>query len=119
MALSDEEQRLLEQMEAALAADDPKLAHAMRGTTARLMHRRRAIVSVLGFCLGVVALIAGMETTVLVSIAGFLIMLASAVTGLTAWQRVAADPQSAPRTADGALFDHLEERWRHRNDDGS
>ena len=30
MALSDEEQRLLEQMEAALAAEDPKLVNALR-----------------------------------------------------------------------------------------
>ncbi|HVD53461.1 MAG TPA: DUF3040 domain-containing protein, partial [Propionibacteriaceae bacterium] len=29
MALSDEEQRLLEQMEAALAAEDPKLVNAL------------------------------------------------------------------------------------------
>src|SRR5215218_6975566 len=32
MALSDEEQRLLEQMEAALAAEDPKLVNTLRGT---------------------------------------------------------------------------------------
>ena len=35
MALSEEEQRLLEQMEAALAAEDPKLVNAMRGTGVR------------------------------------------------------------------------------------
>lgn len=33
MALSDEEQRLLDQMEAALAAEDPKLANTLRGTS--------------------------------------------------------------------------------------
>jgi Protein of unknown function (DUF3040) len=42
VALSDEEQRLLEQMEAALAAEDPKLVNALRGTGVRRVHRRRA-----------------------------------------------------------------------------
>lgn len=42
MALSEEEQQLLAQMEAALAADDPKLADMLRGTGTRKVHRRRA-----------------------------------------------------------------------------
>ena len=45
MALSDEEQRLLEQMEAALAAEDPKLVNTLRGTGARRVHRRRAALA--------------------------------------------------------------------------
>jgi Protein of unknown function (DUF3040) len=35
VALSDEEQRLLEQMEAALAAEDPKLVNALRGSSSQ------------------------------------------------------------------------------------
>ena len=45
MALSEEEQRLLDQMEAALAAEDPKLVNAMRGTGMRRLHRRRAAIA--------------------------------------------------------------------------
>ena len=43
MPLSEEELRLLEQMERALVADDPKLASTMRGTTLRASARRRAL----------------------------------------------------------------------------
>ena len=49
MALSEEEQRLLDQMEAALTAEDPKLVHALRGTGTRRVHRRRAAIAGVGF----------------------------------------------------------------------
>ena len=60
MALSEEEQRLLEQMEAALAAEDPKLVNTLRGTGVRKVHRRRAAVAGVGFFVGLALLIAGM-----------------------------------------------------------
>ena len=47
MPLSEEELRLLEQMERALVADDPKLASTMRGTTLRASARRRALLAAL------------------------------------------------------------------------
>ena len=40
MPLSEEEQRLLEQMEEALAAEDPKFASALRGAASRQHHKR-------------------------------------------------------------------------------
>ena len=61
MALSDEEQRLLEQMEAALAAEDPKLVNAMRGTGSRRVHRRRAAWLALGSLPALGLLIAGIS----------------------------------------------------------
>ena len=60
MALSEEEQRLLEQMEAALAAEDPKLVNTLRGTGVRKFHRRRAAVAGVGFFVGLGLLIVGM-----------------------------------------------------------
>lgn len=118
MALSDEEQRLLEQMEAALAADDPKLAHALRGTGARRLHHRRAVLALCGLVAGVAMLVAGMETSPFVSVLGFVVMLAAAITGITSWQQV--DPHagaSHPRD-DAAFIDKLEERLRRHHDDG-
>ena len=41
MPLSEEELRLLEQMERALVAEDPKLASTLRGTKVRQHQRRR------------------------------------------------------------------------------
>ena len=61
MALSEEERRLLEQMEAALAAEDPRLAHTLRGSASnRRIHRRRAALAGVGFVAGAVMLVAGM-----------------------------------------------------------
>ena len=94
MALSEEEQRLLEQMEAALAADDPKLVNAMRGTGVRRVHRRRAAIAGIGFFAGLALLIAGISVTPFLSVVGFVVMVAAAVTAIYSWQHVgtSADP---------------------------
>ena len=130
MALSDEEQRLLEQMEAALAADDPKLVNALRGTGVRRVHRRRAAIAGVGFFAGLGLLIAGISINPFLSVLGFVIMVAAAVTAIYSWQHVgtSADPgigrdhaksAQGSRTADGLGFmDKMEERWRKRRDEG-
>ena len=88
MALSDEEQRLLEQMEAALAADDPKLVNALRGTGVRRVHRRRAAIAGVGFFAGLALLVAGISINPFLSVLGFVIMVAAAVTAIYSWQHV-------------------------------
>ena len=82
MPLSEEELRLLEQMERALVEEDPKLASTLRGTTLRSAARRRAIVA------GVVLRRRHRRPDdrchlrdYPVGIAGFVIMLASATFG--------------------------------------
>lgn len=126
MALSEDEQRLLEQMEAALEAEDPKLANALRGTTARHLHRRRAAFAGLGFLVGIGLLIAGMEFHWGLSIAGFLLMLGSTVVAVSAWQHVGYEGTGAASGGKGKgnpperdFMKEFEERWRHRNDEGS
>lgn len=119
MALSDEEQRLLDQMEAALAAEDPKLANAMRGTTTYRLHRRRAAIAGIAFLVGVGCLVGGMEVHPALSILGFLIMLAGTVVAVTSWQHVGPPERPAgPRhpSAEQAFIDRLE-GWRRRQDD--
>src|SRR3954447_3255790 len=99
MALSDEEQRLLEQMEAALAAEDPKLVNALRGTGTRRVHRRaaaprrggvlpRAALAGVGFFAGLVLLLVGMSTHIVFSVLGFVVMVAAAVIAIYSWQHV-------------------------------
>ena len=98
MPLSEEELRLLEQMERALVADDPKFASALRGTTLRLNGRRRSIVAAGVFLIGVVVLMTGAVTqTTVVGIIGFVVMLGSAYVGLTSWKA----QDSASRSAEG------------------
>lgn len=120
MALSEQEQRLLDQMEAALAAEDPKLANALRGTSHR-WQRRRAVIAGLGFLVGVAALIGGMQVHPAVSVIGFVVMLAAAVLGVTAWQQSGAegDGTGAGGRAGGhsEFMGRMEDRWRRNTDD--
>jgi hypothetical protein len=129
MALSDEEQRLLEQMEAALAAEDPKLVNALRGTGVRRVHRRRAAIAGIGFFAGLALLVVGISTHLIFSVLGFVVMVAAAVTAIYSWQHVGtsadlgrsndrAKTAQGSRTADNQGFmDKMEERWRKRRDE--
>ena len=126
MALSEDEQRLLDQMEAALAAEDPKLANTLRGTTTRRLHRRRAALAGFGFLVGIACLIGGMEIHPAVSVIGFLVMLAATVTAVSSWQHVGLDGDGRPGAGGRSGGHHperdfmgrMEERWRRRQDEG-
>ena len=105
MPLSEEELRLLEQMERALVEEDPKFASTLRGTSFRRSARRRAIVSGVVFVLGVGMLMAGVMSSdqrlgFAIGIAGFVVMLGSATVALSAirGQQHASAPID-PRTA--------------------
>lgn len=142
MPLSEEELRLLEQMERALVEEDPKLASTLRGTAFRRSARRRAIVAGVCFVVGVAVLMTGaVAQQPVVGIVGFVIMLGSATVALTALrghQSAAADPRAAhpshgftvidggrsgksrrPRRTSGHSFmERMDERWRRRREGG-
>ena len=59
MPLSEHEQRLLEQMERALYAEDPKFATSLRSTPGARAARGRAALGVLGILAGLGLLVAG------------------------------------------------------------
>jgi hypothetical protein len=87
--LSEEELRLLEQMERALVEEDPKFASTLRGTSLRRSARRRAIAAGVVFVLGIGMLMGGVMMNnhrigFAIGIAGFVVMLASATVALTA-----------------------------------
>ncbi len=96
MPLSEEELRLLEQMERALVEEDPKFASTLRGTSLRRSARRRAMAAGLVFAIGIAVLMAGAITALwYLGIAGFLLMLASATVALSAMKgggNAPADP---------------------------
>jgi hypothetical protein len=133
MALSRDEERRLNQMEEALSAEDPKLSHALSGRGTRRVHGRRAALAGVGFFVGLGLLIAGMSTTILFSVFGFVVMLAAAIAAIYSWQHVndaPADnsrgdrprtPQSAPNSQSTpnsqGFMNKMEERWRKRRDD--
>ena len=102
MPLSEEELRLLEQMERALVAEDPKLASALRGTTLRATARRRALLAGGVFVLGVCVLMGGAVTqTYVVAIIGFVVMLASAYVALSSWRGQSQAAEQVPPVAGG------------------
>ena len=137
MPLSEHEQRLLEQMERALYAEDPKFASSLRGRDPRSSFRRRAVLSGAGFLVGVVLLMTGLVAKVIpVSVLGFLLMLASAVFAVTSYRAMTAaaqlgvvDPSGnrrQPQTAGGrrarshgggSFMSRMEERWNRRKDE--
>jgi hypothetical protein len=128
--LSDHEQRLLDQIERQLYAEDPKFAHAVRTTNPQVHYRRRIIKAGFGFVVGVCALMAGLiasphggPVTIAISVAGFLVMVACTVWGLTSWKRMTGIATEPPgrRTRNSAksrasFMDRLEERWRRRTE---
>ncbi|MCL8027001.1 DUF3040 domain-containing protein [Nocardioides sp. BSK12Z-4] len=76
---------MLEQIERGLSAEDPKLVHTLRGTSLRRRAQQRALVAGLVFVLGIGVLLAGAITNIIpLGVAGFVVMLASALVGLNA-----------------------------------
>jgi hypothetical protein len=92
--LSEEELRMLEQMERALSEEDPKFASTLRGTSARRAARRRAILAGVVFAVGVGTLLTGAVLTITpLGVAGFVVMLGAATVGLAALRDRPAEGQ--------------------------
>ncbi|MPY55025.1 DUF3040 domain-containing protein [Streptomyces acidicola] len=126
MPLSEHEQRMLEQMERALYAEDPKFATALEGSGLRTYTRRRVYQAVAGFLVGIALLMAGMVAQqIWVSVVGFLVMLGCAVLAVTGWRK-APKPGEQPSGAAGgrrhprqrrSMMDRIEQRWQRRRDE--
>jgi hypothetical protein len=125
--LSEHEQRLLDQIERALYAEDPKFATTVRSTDLRTHARRRLRRAAFLFGIGFVLLLVGVTNPV-IGIVGFVVMLAALVLGLTAWKRLGGGGGTTLRSVDGPAQrptrrkarvhgspkERLEERWRKR-----
>jgi len=121
--LSEHEQRLLEQMEKALYAEDPKFATSLRSANSRTS-RGRAALGVLGVLVGMGMVLAGVATMMIaLGIIGFALMLVSAFIAYSAFKAPATvsietDTPVAPRKAKSSngFMDRMEDRWRNRGD---
>ncbi|QES50537.1 hypothetical protein DEJ50_24620 [Streptomyces venezuelae] len=132
MPLSEHEQRMLEQMERALYAEDPKFATALEGSGLRTYTRRRVYQAVAGFLVGIALLMTGMVAQgnlIWISVVGFLVMLGCAVLAVTGWRK-APKPGEQPvsgSSAGGAgrghnrqrrsMMTRIEQRWQRRRDE--
>jgi hypothetical protein len=123
--LSEHEQRLLEQMEKALYAEDPKFATSLRSSGVGGANRARAALGVLGFLAGMGLVLAGVATAVIaLGVVGFVVMLASAVLAYTAFsggagRRPATEGEQSPDTqarkhTGPGFMGRMEDRWRRR-----
>lgn len=123
--LSEHEQRLLDQIEQALYAEDPKWANTVRISDPRSHYKRRLVKASIGFALGVVLLMVGaVAAQIWLGAAGFVVMLATCLWGLSSWKRMNGFGDSPP-TARGrgrrpqrqSFMERMEERWRRRHDE--
>jgi Flp pilus assembly protein TadB len=75
--LSEHEQRLLDQIEQALYAEDPKFASAVRSARRHSHARRSVILSAVGLLAGLALVLVGLMTNLIVlSVVGFVFVVA-------------------------------------------
>jgi len=127
--LSDNEQRLLEQMERALYAEDPKFASAMRGGNRRPGAIRRLVIGAVAVVLGLAVLVLGVaQKQVLLGVLGFVCMLAGTAYAVSSQRRggpvgvVGASGTVRPaggarRRGHASFMQRLEQRWDRRRED--
>ena len=133
MPLSEHEQQLLEQMEQALYAEDPKFASQMQGAGARAAARRRMVIGIVGAIAGLALVLVGVNAaTWWVGAIGFALMVAAVAFAVTPARRKAGlgtvQPDGTVRRATpaargkgakshGSFMHRLEERWDRRRDE--
>ena len=139
MPLSENEQRLLDQIERALYAEDPKFASTVRTSDLKthLLRRIRRAAALL--TVGLITLVVGVAASlVAVGVAGFVVMLVAGlviarsltrmsgreVSGLRSTRSRSSSPRRSRKTSRpvepgerGGLLGRVEERWKRRWDE--
>jgi hypothetical protein len=131
MPLSDHEQRMLDQIESALYAEDPKFASSVRGGGLRAPTARRRLQGAALFVIGLAMLVCGVAfnttwigTLPILSVFGFIVMFGGVILAVTG-PRLSGRPGhsgSAPGSprqrrgkGGGASFtSRMEDRFRRR-----
>ncbi|EID55868.1 DUF3040 domain-containing protein [Saccharomonospora xinjiangensis] len=135
MPLSEHEQRLLDQIERELYAEDPKFASAVRGTKMRRPTRRRRLQGAALFVVGVAMLVLGVAGSApflriaevpWVSVLGFLVMFGGVLMAVTAIGASGEADESPGRqggkgrsgsSAKNSFTQRMEDRFRQRFED--
>jgi uncharacterized membrane protein len=132
MPLSEHEQRLLDQIERALYAEDPKFASTVRGARLKRPSRRRRLQGIALFVLGVALLVLGVVLPLkpggvpVVSLLGFLVMFFGALLTLTAIRNGDQSEEGseesggsggASKVRRSSFSQRMEERFRKRFDE--
>ena len=132
MPLSDHEQRMLDQIESALYAEDPKFASSVRGGHLRVPSARRRLQGAGLFVLGLAMLVAGVAVKAtmiggfpVLSVLGFVVMFAGVVFAVTGPPTQGTrDRSEAPNRkgvrrggSAGSFTNRMEDRFRRRFDE--
>lgn len=131
MPLSEHEQRLLDQIERALYAEDPKFASTVRGARMRRPSRRRRLQGIALFVLGVALLVLGVILPLkpggvpVVSLLGFLVMFFGALLALSAIRQGEGESEEgagesegggSPKARRSSFSQRMEDRFKKRFD---
>jgi hypothetical protein len=134
MPLSDHEQRMLDQIESALYAEDPKFASSVRGGGLRAPSARRRLQGAALFVIGLAMLVSGVafKATMIgsfpiLSVFGFVVMFGGVVFAITGPRRPGgrdrsgsepgASRQKRAKGAGGSFTSRMEDRFRRRFDE--
>ena len=135
MPLSEHEQRMLDQIESALYAEDPKFASSVRGGSLRTPSTRRRLQGVGLFILGLAMLVAGVAVKAtmvggfpVLSVLGFIVMFGGVVFAITGppghggmdrggAAGAARQPRRGKGGTGGSFTSRMEDRFRRRFDE--
>ena len=135
MPLSDHEQRMLDQIESALYAEDPKFASSVRGGTLRAPSTRRRLQGAALFVIGLAMLVAGIAIPAtrlgdfaILSVIGFIVMFGGVVFAITGprvaggrdrgtTDQVGQQRQKRAKGSGGSFTSRMEDRFRRRFDE--
>jgi hypothetical protein len=124
--LSEHEQRLLDEIEQALYAEDPKFASSVRSARSRRRVRSSMLLCVLGAVLGLGLVLIGLLANVVVlSVVGFVVLVGAVGYGAQSLRHKrssepssSGDPSNVTRIArSNSLRSRMEDRMRRRFDE--
>lgn len=116
MPLSDREKRLLEEMEAALLTEDPRLVSALSSKAPVSPSRNRIMAGAGLLILGLVTLFAGLISQVTpIGILGFVIALSGVIIAISSISAPVRGPRKPSSRTN--LSARLEQRWENRSNE--
>ena len=119
MPLSEQEQRLLDEMERSLYRNDADFVATVGSHGSRPNYRMIVIGAILG-APGIAGIVAGVITQLpLLGVVGFLIMFVGVLLALRRWEAPAEPTESAATgyAKHASFMDRMNDRWDKRQDD--
>ncbi|WP_026819650.1 DUF3040 domain-containing protein [Arthrobacter castelli] len=117
MPLSEHEQKLLEQLERQLQADDPKFASSLGNDRMHALSTRHIVFGALGAVLGLLVLLVGIsQQWIIVGVVGFLIMGGGVYWASTQGAKAAKRKEkgSGKSKSQSGFMSNLEDKWEDR-----